>query len=288
VSTSASANSATRTKTIRAALAALALAACSQPSTHAQPIEHSLFADAPDLQWRLPDRLQEISGLAVTADGRLFGHDDEIGVIYEIDVARGAFVKWFALGDTIVTGDFEGLAIAPDGVFWLTTSAGELYRFQEGADQARVPFQRFDTGLEETCEVEGVAYASNESLILACKRYYRRGVTNAAALRTWAVNTTTTEALGPPSASFAEAAGVRRFEPSDVTLDQASGRVLVLSANAGALVELSPDGDVVSARALGEGHRQAEGVAVLPNGALLIADEGGNDQALLSRYSRRQ
>jgi hypothetical protein len=136
-----------------AAFALLVLLACGEPAPLAQPrgADASLFADAPDRQWRLPERLREISGLAAGPDGRLFGHDDEAAIVYEIDVERGALVKAFALGEPVETGDFEGLALTPAGDFWLTTSRGRLYRFREGADGAHVAYQRFDTGLSQVC-----------------------------------------------------------------------------------------------------------------------------------------
>ena len=54
--------------------AALTLAAVSFLSAH------PLTADTM-MQWRLPGRLNEISGLAMSADGRLFAMDDEIAVV---------------------------------------------------------------------------------------------------------------------------------------------------------------------------------------------------------------
>ncbi len=271
------------TRITAAALAALAVAACGQTSEAAPT--GSLFAAERDLQWRLPDRLHEISGLAVSPDGRLFGHDDEIGVIYEID--SGEIVKWFAVGEPIVTGDFEGLTITPEGEFWLITSTGRLYRFREGADHANVTYERFNAHTEDVCEIEGVAHwATAQSLILACKRIYDRDMEDRAALRTWRLGDPSTTAWGEASDAYAAAARVRRFEPSEVTIDPQTGRILVLAANSGALVELSPEGEIVSARALSSRHNQAEGAAVLPDGSLVIADEGGNDQALLSRYPR--
>jgi hypothetical protein len=33
------------------------------------------------MQWRLPDRLNEISGLAMTHDGRLLAVDDEVAIV---------------------------------------------------------------------------------------------------------------------------------------------------------------------------------------------------------------
>lgn len=267
------------------ALAALALAACGPAAEGAA--NASLFAAEPYLTRFLPDRLHEVSGLAVAPDGRLFGHDDEIGVIYEINAADGSIVKWFAIGEPIVTGDFEGLTITPDGDFWLTTSKGKLYRFREGEDRSNVQYERANTGVEENCEVEGVAYqAANESLILACKRTYGRRMEDRAALRVWSIGGGPAEPWGATPGDYAGAARAPSFTPSDITIDPVSGRIVVLSSRSAALVELSPDGALIAARRLGESHRQAEGAAVMPDGSLVVADEGGNDQAQLSRYAR--
>lgn len=269
-----------------AALGVLLLGACGgQPTASAQ----SLFATELAAQRGLPDRLVEVSGLAVAPDGRLFAHDDEIGMIYEINAATGESVNWFLVGEEIVTGDFEGLTITPDGTFWLTNSDGKLYRFREGQARHNTPYEDFSTGLKRVCEVEGVAYlASAESLILACKRYYGRDMEDAPAFRLWPITGGETTPWGPSARALAAAAGVRRFQPSDVTIDPATGRVIVISGNDGALAEISPDGEVLTARTLGRGHPQAEGVAVAADGSLLIADEGGTDQAQLTRYARAQ
>lgn len=272
-------------------VAALMLAACApapQPA-QAQPqaAGGSLFAAAPAQQWRLPRQLREISGLAVSSDGRLFGHDDERAVIYEIDAAQGRLVKAFALGDPPLAGDFEGLAIAPDGAFWLTTSSGEIYRFREGADGAHVESTRFDSGLGEICEVEGLAWlAAEESLILACKRNHARAMRDRVAIYTWASSDGAALWLNLPNADLEQATGVRRFRPSSLDVDARSGRVMVLSASDASLVELSADGRLMSARELEGEHEQPEGAAVLPSGALAIADEAGEraNSGMLSIY----
>jgi uncharacterized protein YjiK len=276
----------------RAAAALLALAACSPHSAPAQtaPGGASLFAEAPDLQWRLPDRLREISGLAVAPDGRLFGHDDETAVIYEIDVADGRLVKAFALGDPVETGDFEGLAITSDGAFWLVTSRGRLSRFHEADDGAHVAYERFNTGLDDVCEIEGLAYlAAEESLILACKRNQARDMRDTVSLHAWRIGA---DAATPwralPESEIAAAAGVRSFRPSSIEIDAGTGRIILLSANDNALAELSADGALVAARSLSSAHPQPEGIAVLRDGALVIADEAGSARPVISRYPRAQ
>ena len=84
----------------------------------------------------------------------------------------------------------------------------------------------------------------------------------------------------------ASATGERRFRPSSLDVDTRSGRLLLLSAGDAALAELNTQGAVMSARSLEGAHQQPEGVAVLPNGALVIADEAGErGSAMLSIYA---
>ncbi len=280
-------------RTRKTLIAALALGACADPTASEQVRAsagegRSLFAAIPDVQWNMPSRLREISGLATTADGRLFGHDDERAIIYELDADQAALRKHFTLGDPIERGDFEGLAVSPEGAFWLVTSTSRLYRFHEGQDGAQVAFDRFDAGLGEICEIEGLAYLAAEArLILACKTHHLRGMRNTIALYAWSTRTRRTALWRTlPEADIAAAAGVRSFRPSSIEFDQRSGRVILLSANRGALAELDANGALVTARSLGRHHVQPEGVAILADGALVIADEGDETRALLSRYPR--
>jgi len=198
-------------------------------------------------------------------------------------------LKAFALGTGAVErGDFEGLAITPAGDFWLTTSQGQLYRFREGAANAQVAFEAFDSGLREVCEIEGLAYlAAEESLILACKRNEARGMRDTISLHAWRVGGGADAGLWRqvPEADVTRAAGVEHFRPSSLDIDAHTGRLILLSARDAALVELNADG-VASARALGPQHTQAEGAAILADGSLAITDEGGEGFALLSIYPR--
>jgi uncharacterized protein YjiK len=269
-------------------LIAALLAACGAPSSvEARDASDSVFQSAPAQQWRLPNELREISGLAVAPDGRLFAHDDEHAVIYQLDATRGAIVKSFALGDGALTGDFEGLAIGPDGAFWMTTSQGRLYRFTEGANGAQVTFEIFDSGLDEICEVEGLAYVpSEESLILACKQNHARRMRDEVSLYRWQFSGAAQPWRELHEADIASAAGVEHFRTSSIEFDAASGRILLLSARDSALAELGPDGALLTARALGGGHAQPEGAAVLADGSLLISDEASGGRPMLSRYAR--
>lgn len=272
------------------AIAAL-LAACADLSlvTAQTPgASTSLFAATPSARAQLPNRLNEISGLAVSADGRLFAHDDERAVIYQLDPADGAIVKSFMLGETPQSGDFEGLAIDGAGAFWLTTSHGRLYRFNEGADGAHVAFETFESGLRDVCEIEGLAYAATaQALILACKQNKRRGTRGTISLYRWGFTGAAEPWLELREADIAARSGVQDFRPSSIEIDAASGRILLLSADDGAFAEISADGAIIAARSLGAGHPQPEGATVLPDGSLVISDEASGGRAQISRYARR-
>lgn len=250
----------------------------------------SLFAAEPQAQWRLPKRLREVSGLALTPDGRVMGHDDEVAVIYELDIDRGEVVKRFSLGQPPLRGDFEGLAIDGAGVFYLTTSDGRLYRFEEGQDREHVAFEAFDTGLGEVGEIEGLAFhLGEEGVIFACKTNYTPALRGAVALHAWSPRRPDAPAqpwLTLPVALLADAVGARSFHPSSLEIDARTGRLVVLAGREHAMVELDAGGMLLAARGLGKRHRQAEGATILPNGDLVIADEGGNARALMTRYAR--
>ena len=120
---------------------------------------------------KLPNILQELSGLAMTKDGRLFGHNDEKADVYQINPDNGKIVKSFSLGKKTLKKDFEGIAIVDD-LFYLVTSDGDLYKFKEGEDKSEVSYKKYETRLSSKNDVEGLCYdPDTETLLLACKGY---------------------------------------------------------------------------------------------------------------------
>ena len=224
-------------------------------------------------------------------DGRLFAHNDERAEVYEINPADGTVGKSFSLGTPTLHGDFEDIAITPNGDFYLTTSAGVLYRFRDGADGAHVAYETFDTGLGQRCEIEGLAFLrADDALIIACKRNYDRQLRDTVILFTWSTRGHTlrqTPWLTMPAASLAAPAGGHSFHTSALTIDQRSGRLILLAARQRVMAEVDRSGRIQALRRLTPDHIQTEGAVVLPDGSLLVSDEGGDSHALLTRYPRR-
>jgi uncharacterized protein YjiK len=242
----------------------------------------------PAQRWELPHRLDEISGLALTPDGRLLAHGDEHAVIYQLDPDRQQIVKQFAFGHPPVRGDFEAITVA-EGRIFLVTSDGVLYSGAEGNDGEHVPFVSYPTGVGRRCEIEGLAFdPADRSLVLACKAARDPALRGSVALFRWSLDRRALSPATDPQVPV-KALGLRikEFQASDLTIDPTTGHYLLVAARQYAMAELTRQGsvvDVVGIRA--SFHRQAEGLALTSDGSLLISDEAAGKRATISRYVR--
>ncbi|MDH4108354.1 MAG: SdiA-regulated domain-containing protein [Gammaproteobacteria bacterium] len=243
------------------------------------------LAGEPGRHWSLPGKLYEISGLALTGDGRLFAVNDERAVIYEVDYLAGGLRKAFTLGDPAIRGDFEG--IAHDGTrFWLVTSDGDLFAAPEGADGARVEYERQETGFGRRCEIEGLAWHRARLLVL-CKATRRDEELSVYAWDSEAAIEDESAGFELPVAAILEHLGIASLHPSGLAVDSGRGTLLLIAARERVLVELGPAGEFLGAIELPLAglHPQAEGIEVTESGTLIIADEGGGGRARLAVYS---
>jgi len=238
-------------------------------------------------QWKLPKKLRELSGLALTSDERLLGVTDEIAIVYEIDYENGRLVKAFAFGDPAIRGDFEGIAVLEDTV-WLMTSKGDIFGAREGADGEHVSFQHFDTGLGKYCELEGLGQDRvNNLLVLACKKMNKkRGELKLFDLSVTDSDVSVVDDMLLPEKAIAELIDSKHVNPSGVAIEAESGRRIMVAARQRAIFQLSGDGELIDAILLQKKkrHKQAEGIEITSDGRLLIADEGGDGKARLAVY----
>lgn len=246
--------------------------------------------EKPARHFKLPKRLREISGLAMLPGDRLLAHDDERGVVVEIGYPDGSIEKAFALGDRgVVADDFEGIAEA-EGRLYLVTSAGRLYEFGEGADGARVPCKRFETGLGRDYELEGLAYDPEQRvLLLVTKNPRKRKLEGLIAIYRWSVDTRQLAGDGHillEAAALARRIDKKRFQPSGIERHPVSGNYYLVAARQHAVAEITPQGEVLAVAELASGrHPQAEGISFASDNTLVIADEGAGKRARLSFYA---
>jgi len=241
----------------------------------------------------LPAVLAEISGLAYTPDGRLFAHDDEQAVVYQVDRALRRPVKRFGIGGPSgpLLGDFEDIQVVGDRVF-LVTSAGEIVEAREGADGETLPPVRRGRGLGGSCEVEGMTWdqASNAMLLL-CKRTAGKRWKGQVVIL--AVSPDTGEFEATPRLLVSEAelervTGAKRFSGSAITRHPRTGTYLMVAGPQRVYAEIDSTGKVLGGGALSSGrHRQPEGIAVAPDLTLLISDEAAGQTATITGYAYR-
>ena len=256
-------------------------------AARAQP-DSGATREAPLARWVLGGELAEISGLALTPDGRLFTHGDERGRVFELDYRRGAMVKQFMIGTRLVQADFEGITAANDALF-LLASNGSLYEFQEGTSAEQVAYTLHDTRLGHECEFEGVAFDSTlNTLLLACKNVLSAGpIRDSLVIYRWKLPNgggVRPSRLTVPLARVIGANRWRGLHPSDITVDPLSGNYVLIAAQENALIEITPAGELVFARPLPPGLAHAEGVAITRDSMLIISTEAGRRSAAITLY----
>lgn len=249
-----------------------------EPEAPVSVIRRYVVTSVREKSFRLQSTLREISGLAFTSDGRLFGHGDEIGVIYQIDPENGKVLKHFKLGKKPLRKDFEGIAIAHDR-FFLASSEGALYEFSEGGHDESVDYKVLETDLSRENDVEGLCYdPDTHALLLACKGNPGKNFGEAKAV--YAFSLVSMKLEGKPRfllqpAELKKLLGINHFRPTGIARHPVSGSFFILSSLGPWVLEVSPSGKLVGRIRLSPTrHHQAEGIAVGPDLALYIADEG--------------
>ena len=240
--------------------------------------------DSTIARWILPRELDEISGIALTADGRLLVHGDERAQVSEIDFRRGVIVKQFVVGRPTVRADLEGITVANDVIFMLASN-GTLYEFREGANGTRVDYITSDTRLGRMCEFEGLAFdPAINSLLLACKQVEDKRQRDSMVIYRWKLGGEgeRVSRLAVPLSRILPAIKAKELHPAEITVDPRTGNYLIVASIEEALVEITPAGDVVFARKLAGQHDQPESIAITNDGILIIGDEAGKRPAALT------
>ena len=242
--------------------------------------------EKPAAVWIMPPELREISGLALTEDGKILAHDDEVSKIYVIDPRRGMLVKQFTLG-TGMRGDFESIAVAGTDIYMLASN-GVLYQFQEGADGAGVPYSANDLHLGKECEFESMVYQADSNwLVMPCKNANDKTLADNLVIYRVKLGGPPKDRISMVSVPFAQLRGKNKWKklhPSDITIDPVSGNFVMISSHEKALIEMTKNFDLVRSELLPSGHNQPEGVAITKDSILMISDEATRKPADISLY----
>jgi uncharacterized protein YjiK len=248
--------------------------------------DKSLKKAQPVAVWIMPPELREISGLALTRDGRVLTHDDEVARISVIDPRRGILLKAFTLG-TGLRGDFESITTAGSDIYMLASN-GVLYQFQEGADGAGVPYSTVDLHLGSQCEFESMVYQADSNwLVMPCKNAREKALQHHLVIYRWRLSGPDSAKLSMITIPFSQLTGSNKWKnlhPSDITIDPTTGDFVMIASHEKALIEVTPSWELVRAEPLPEGHNQPEGIAITKDSILMLSDEATRKPAAIKLY----
>jgi hypothetical protein len=132
-----------------------------------------------------------------------------------------------------------------------------------------------------------VAFDSAQGVVvLPCKNVRTRNLKDQMVLYRWRLEGGDS-ALGPITIPLRQVIGSnswKELHPSDISVDPTTGNYVLIAAQENALIEITPLGDVVRTIPLPGKHRQAEGVALTPDGILIVGDEATTRPASLTLY----
>jgi len=237
---------------------------------------------------KLSRGLSEISGLAMTPDGRLLGHDDEMPVVYEIDHRSGAIVRRFTVGSGSMHEDLEGIAVKGDTVF-LVNSSGDLFEFQEAADRERTGFRLHKTFLSRRYDVEGLEYDPvDDCLLLVCKGYPGKHHDGFKAVYRFPLSTRTLEEFPRfliPLDEVKKKARKGNFNPSGIALHPSAGTFFVISADGELAIEIDRGGHILDQQEIShKANPHPEGITFLEDRTMLIANDGQGGMGTITVY----
>ena len=250
------------------ALAALALlAACNPPGD-----------DLADGRIVLPVELREISGMAVVDANTLACVQDEAGGVFFLDL-RGFEPLRVAMFGPV--GDYEAIAVVGDA-FWVLRSDGALLRLARRGDGLAIAASfRMPSG----CEYEGLCHDVRWRRLLVLPKGPITSKKRERRLRrvlAFDLDTETVAADPVLTIDLRQHQELGKLMGTELVQLPDSDELLVLAAAQHLVVRVGPDGGVRGQRSLSPDELpQAEAMACLPDGRLLIASEGVAGRALL-------
>lgn len=247
------------------------------------------LAQVPAQQFFLPQGLSEVSGLAVASADTVYAHDDEYGIVYEIDLRQEKVIKAFALGKPTVKDDFEDIAVRGDYVY-LLTSDGRIFEAPKGEHRKRVHYNVYDTGVGDRCETEGLANGpTDDEFLILCKKPHQATLKEHLVIYAWNLRDhlpTVTTWLDVPLDGLVEELDQATFHPSAFVWRREKGTLLIVSAKNHIAIETDQQGRLISRTRLRKDlHPQPEGLALMPDGRLIVGDEGQRGRGKISVYA---
>jgi hypothetical protein len=246
------------------------------------------FAHPAARQFYLPKGLSEVSGLAVASGNSVFAHDDNYGIVYEVDLESGRMLRAFALGKPTVREDFEDIAVRANFVY-LLASDGRLFEAPIGAHRQRVRYNVYDTGVGPHCETEGLVNGPKDGdFLILCKKPHQDELKDRLVIYLWSLgdrSPVSSPWLNVSLDGLVEPLDQANFHPSALCWRRDVGRLIIVSAKGHSAIEIDEQGKLIDRVKLDKvEHPQPEGLTLMPDGRLVISDEGARGHGKLEIY----
>lgn len=255
---------------------------------------------SPDRRIELPAELQEISGIASAGPDRLACVQDEEGSIFILELSTSGIIARHPFG---AGGDWEDLALS-DTAAWVLRSDGMVFRVAQW-NSARPSVDFFRSGIpaadaESLCLLDGRVLMAPKSNLKAsgASRKDRTvwsvylppdgsmpGAGAAEIILSVDLDAATAFLAGGGTSPKTKKKSARKkvpaisFRTSALTAD-GEGRLYLLSAYDPFLIALDKTGAILAVERLDPLiFPKAEGLAILEDGSLAVANEGGSQKA---------
>jgi len=273
--------------------------ACDQPYGNAPVNVGKYDLNHPVSIQKLPSELYEVSGLTDLSETEIACVQDEKGIIYSYDIIAQKITQEVPFAQD---SDYEGLTRVGDDVYTLS-SDGVLFETKSAWKKPHT--KSYELNLPSP-DNEGLCYdEKNNRLLIAPKSKIGKGPEFKDTRAVFVFNLKKKELEEEPLFYFsvaaiyavAESKGIesdpvykkngqekiqKNFRPSSLAVHPETGDVYMISAEDFALVIFSETGKVKDYFALDkELFAKAEGITFLPNGKMIITNEGVDGSATL-------
>jgi uncharacterized protein YjiK len=234
--------------------------------------------EEPDRVDELPDILEEVSGLTVIDGQTIACVQDEDGTVFIYDLEKGQIIRQI---DFAGPGDYEGISRVEDDLFVLR-SDGTLFELTDF--RGKVPHVTTHHTELPIKESEGLGLdRANDRLLIAAKSKARDDAYRGKKV-VYGFDLEQKRRTPEPVLQFSEGDG--GINPSAIAVHPLTGQLYVLSSKDHLLYVFRGNDAVEGIYRLPKGQfAQPEGLTFLPDGDMLISNEGKDEPANLLRFN---
>ena len=259
----------------------------------------------PDKRWSLPEELKEISGITATDENTVACVQDEKGTVFFYDISNSSIKRDFVFnGD----GDYEDLVKVNNEMFILR-SDGTLFKLTSFSDKpSKANTIETDIPSEDS---EGLCYDSDgKKLLIACKadiksdKYKNKRAVFAFDIKSGTLSAKPFLVIDPKAIKrFISDNKIHvkikkehkhdddddfkvDFRMSAIGIHPVTKKIFIISAADYLICVYNRDGKLENIEFLDSKlFNKAEGITFLPNGDLLVSNEGENGSPTLLRFN---